>query len=200
MECGAPRVLVADDDQDMCDILSGCLTYDGFEVLIAGDGETAWTLAQSGEVAIALLDVVMSGLSGLELLDRLKTLDPAPEIVLITAYATVAQAVEAMKRGATDYLTKPICINQMRQVVGKAWAARQARLEEAKVLCALTPRERQVLGLLAEGKKDSEIADVLGVSARTISNHVSNILSKMGVESRVQAAIKWHHCPSVAPK
>ncbi len=122
-----PRVLVADDEPDARNILSTYLTHHGCVVLAAVDGVQAWRLASTNDIDLALLDVVMPGLSGIELLGRLETLESAPEVILLTAYATVAQAVEAMKLGAFDYLTKPLRPKQVWEVVEKAWAARQAR-------------------------------------------------------------------------
>ena len=187
----APRVLVADDDPDARHILSTYLTHYGYHVLAAADGDQVWEMAMDNGPDLALLDVVMPGLSGVELLERLETLESAPEVILLTAYATVAQAVEAMKLGAFDYLQKPFSPRQVLDVVGRAWAARQQQLEKTAPLHELTPRERQVLALLAEGKTDGEIAEVLGVSVRTISNHVSSILDKIGAKSRLQAVLAW---------
>ena len=184
----APRVLVAEDDPDTRCILSTYLTHHGYHVLATADGDQAWEIAMDNGVDLALLDVVMPGLSGVELLERLKTLDPAPEVILLTAYATVAQAVEAIKLGAFDYLQKPFSPRQVLDVVGRAWTARQLKTVP---LHELTPREREVLALLTEGKADGEMAEVLGVSVRTVNTHVSGILSKLRVSSRLQAALMW---------
>ncbi len=127
MDGCAPRVLVADDDPDTRDILATYLAHYGCAVWPAADGKQAWELAMINGIDLALLDVVMPGLSGLDLLEQLKTLDPAPEVILLTAFATVAQAVEAMKRGAFDYLTKPFQPKQVWATVQEAWAARQVR-------------------------------------------------------------------------
>jgi len=187
----APRVLVADDDPDARHILSTYLTHHGYQVLAADNGDQAWEMAMSNGPDLALLDVVMPGLSGVELLERLKTLDPAPEVILLTAYATVAQAVEAIKLGAFDYLTKPLRPKQVWEVVEKAWAVRQARLKDRAMLRELTSRERQVLALLAEGKTDGEIAEILAVARCTANTHVHRVLTKLGVRSRLEAALWW---------
>lgn len=112
-------------------------------------------------------------------------------MVLFTAYATIEQAVEAIKLGAFDYLQKLFSLRQVLDVVERAWAARQQQLEKTTPLHKLTPRERQVLALLAEGKTDGEMAEVLRVSVRTIHTHVSGILSKLRVSNRLQAALMW---------
>lgn len=78
--------------------------------------------------------------------------------------------------------------------VQEAWAAQQARLKDREALHELTGRERQVLALLGEGKKDGEMAEALCLSARTISNHVSSILDKIGAKSRLQAVLAWQRC------
>lgn len=101
------RILIADDDADTRSILVDYLTHCGYEAWGASDGEQALAVAQTHVVDVVLLDVVMPGLSGMELIPRLRALLPDVVIILLTAYGTVPQAVEAMREGAFDYLEKP---------------------------------------------------------------------------------------------
>ncbi len=94
-----PRVLIADDNVDTRYILSGFLARRGYETITACNGEEALALAARLPLDLALVDVVMLGPSGVELAARLKDLQPRIEVVLITAYGSLEQAVEAMHRG-----------------------------------------------------------------------------------------------------
>lgn len=183
-----PNILIADDDADLCAIVSDYLGYHGCHVLVAGDGQQAVTLAEAHAIDIAILDVVMRELSGVDLIPKLKELWPEIAIILLTAYATVSQAVEAIQLGAFDYLEKPIGLPRLHALVTRAWQIRQA---QGAPVDQLTQREREVLQLLAEGKSDTEIARTLCLSPYTASTHVRNILAKLDVENRMQAALMW---------
>ena len=183
-----PRVLIADDDEDARAMLSDLLAHEGYTPVVAADGEKALALAVRHPLELALVDVVMPGPSGIVLADRLKDLQPSLEVIIITAYGSEELATEAMYRGAFYYLPKPLDLMQVMAVVKEAWAVKQAR---ERVLSDLTDRELEVLSLLAEGKTNAEIAEALCISVRTASTHVCNILSKLGVQNRVQAAVLW---------
>jgi|GEM_PF-1513009 len=216
----APRVLVADDEPDARNILSTYLTHHGCVVLAAVDGVQAWRLASTNDIDLALLDVVMPGLSGVELLERLKTLESAPEVILLTAFATVAQAVEAMKLGAFDYLTKPLRPKQVWEVVKKAWAARQAReqmqvgewlvdLRTGRAICEgedvlLTPLESALLACLARHR--GQVVDletlrrevwgcVSGVDPNAVWTVIHRLKAKIGPESVVTIRGKGYLMP-----
>ena len=179
-------ILIAEDDADLRAIVSDYLSHCGYEVWAARDGEQALALAQGHAVDIALVDVVMPGLSGIELIPQLQALQPGIAIILMTAYGTVPQAVEAMRLGAFEYLEKPLQLQHMREVVERA-----AKEKQTAILGSLTQREQEVLQLLAEGKTDVEIAETLHLSKYTIGTHVRNILTKLNIENRVQAAVRW---------
>lgn len=184
----ALRILIADDDTDTRSILVDYLAHCGYEVWAAGDGEQALALAQTQAVDIVLLDVVMPGLSGVELMPRLRALLPEVVIILLTAYGTIPQAVEAMRLGVFDYLEKPVELQQIRAVIERAWQEEQT---QAEVMKSLTDREREVMQLLADGKTDAEIAEALCLSTSTANTHVHNILTKLNVKNRTQAAALW---------
>jgi DNA-binding NtrC family response regulator len=109
-------ILVVDDEELIRDNLAEYLTQEGFPVVACGSGEAALDHAARRPFAIALCDVQLPGIDGLELLDRLQQLSPETSVLLITAYATVESAVEAFQRGADDYLMKPILLDE---VLGK---------------------------------------------------------------------------------
>ena len=111
-------------------------------------------------------------------------------IILLTAYATIPQAVEAIRLGAFDYLEKPLDLKQIRAVVERAGRKKQTC---AKMLGGLTHREREVLQLLVKGKTDAEIAAALCLGASTVNTHVHHVLAKLNVKNRTQAVTLWLH-------
>ena len=190
-----PRILIADDDVDTRYILSGFLAHRDYETITACNGEEALALAAKLPLDLALVDVVMPGPSGVELAARLKDLQPQIEVILITAYGSLDRAVEAMHQGAFYYLAKPLELKRVLAVVEEARAKQQARAlaeeapERLEALRGLSRREREVLAWLAEGRTDPEIAEALGISPYTITTHVRNLLGKLGLKNRVQAAV-----------
>lgn len=121
-----PRLLVVDDEPLIRDTLSEFLQQEGFQVAAYGSGEDALQAAKQTKFDIALCDVNLPGIDGLELLERLSHLSPETAVFLITAYATVESTVEAFQKGAYDYLLKPIILHE---VLGKI-----RRLLELRVL------------------------------------------------------------------
>lgn len=103
----APSLLLVDDDETLRDVLARALTKRGFAVQTAQDVASAMQVAQHEAPEYAVVDLNMPGPSGLVLVEQLKQLDPHTRIVVLTGYASIATAVEAIKLGATHYLTKP---------------------------------------------------------------------------------------------
>ena len=102
-----PSLLLVDDDETFCTVLSRALEKRGFDVTIAHNVEQALPLAKNNPPEFAVVDLKMDGASGLVLTKALHELDPATRIVMLTGYASIATAVEAIKLGATQYLAKP---------------------------------------------------------------------------------------------
>ncbi len=119
------RILVADDEESMRWVLSRALKKKGFTVDLARDGDEALRLIQSNAYDLAILDIKMPGLSGLELLDRVRELKSDLLVVIMTAEASMKNAVEAMKRGAYDYITKPFDLDVIDAIVEKVTRARE---------------------------------------------------------------------------
>lgn len=103
-----PSLLLADDDATFCAVMARALTRRGYAVSVAHDAASALALAQAETPEFALVDLKMPGDSGLVLVRQLHALDPATRIVVLTGYASIATAVEAIKLGATHYLAKPV--------------------------------------------------------------------------------------------
>jgi two-component system nitrogen regulation response regulator GlnG len=119
------RILVADDEESMRWVLSKALRKKGLTVELAHDGDEALRLIKSNSYDLAILDIKMPGLSGLELLDRVRELKSDLLVVIMTAEASMKNAVEAMKRGAYDYLTKPFDLDVIDAILEKVNRARE---------------------------------------------------------------------------
>ena len=117
---GKPTTLIVDDEADFRENIAEFLEQHGYHVLQAGDAETAWTLAQLNEVHVVLLDIILPGQDGLMLLPRLREMDLPAEVVVMTAEGTIDTAVEAMRKGAFHYITKPLRLQELELVVQRA--------------------------------------------------------------------------------
>lgn len=108
MSMDTPSLLLVDDDATFCDVMARALRRRGFEVTLAHDVEQALRIAEQEPPEYAVVDLRMPGESGLLLVRRLHALEPATRIVVLTGYASISTAVEAIKLGATHYLAKPV--------------------------------------------------------------------------------------------
>ena len=127
------RVLVVDDEPAMREVLEMLLQKWGFEVRVASDGTEGRELAESYDPDIVISDVVMPQLSGLELLRSLKSGNSARPVILVTAQGSIDMAVEAMKQGAQDFVTKPLDYSKLRAILEAAGKDLQARQEFRKL-------------------------------------------------------------------
>jgi DNA-binding NtrC family response regulator len=114
------RILVVDDERDICDLLYRILEKEGYGPIVAHDGQAALEMIRLGMPEIVITDVRMPGMDGMELLRRSRELNPDLPIILITAWGGIDAAVEAMKNGAYDYLAKPLQVNELLSKVKKA--------------------------------------------------------------------------------
>jgi two-component system nitrogen regulation response regulator GlnG len=119
------RILVADDEESMRWVLSKALKRKGFMVDLAHDGRQALSLIQENSYDLAILDIKMPGMTGLDLLERIREMKSDLLVVIMTAEASMKNAVEAMKRGAYDYITKPFDLDVIDAIVEKVARARQ---------------------------------------------------------------------------
>jgi two-component system response regulator HydG len=126
-------ILVADDDPGLRESLERTLTREGYRVVAASDGRAALERLQSGGIDLILSDLKMPGLSGIELLHAAKAIAPDVDVILLTAFGTIEEAVKAMKDGAYDFLTKPVQRPQLQRVIRQA-LERRALIEQNRVL------------------------------------------------------------------
>jgi two-component system response regulator RegA len=114
-----PRMLLADDDQTLCQVLARALTGSGYAVETAYDAASALRAALSVPPDYAVIDLRLPDMSGLKLLERLMALDERTRIVVLTGYGSIATAIEAIKLGAVHYLTKPVTATQILAAFGR---------------------------------------------------------------------------------
>jgi two-component system, OmpR family, phosphate regulon sensor histidine kinase PhoR len=115
-----PKILVVDDEKMIREGCREVLTLEGFEVVLAENGEQGLDMIEKVHFDVVLLDLMMSGISGFDVLSHIKALHPDTSIIVITGYATVEHSIEAMKNGAFDFIPKPFSPDQLRVVVSKA--------------------------------------------------------------------------------
>jgi PAS domain S-box-containing protein len=155
------NILVIDDEQIMRDGCSRILSKDGWNVISAENGQKGLDEIQAspGKLDLVLLDLMMPGMSGMEVLDRVRTIDPNLLVIVITGYATVESAVEAMKKGAYDFVPKPFTPDQLRIIVRRA-LERNALQKEAEFL--RREREKSLQDISTEKSKIRTIINCMG--------------------------------------
>src|ERR1041385_5283882 len=114
----ALSLLIIDDNPGSLELLSSALAQPDLEILTASDPEEGLDLVHSKHPQIVLTDLVMPRLSGMEVLERIMEIDPSTEVILMTAHYSTESAVEAIKKGAADYLNKPVSIAALRERIG----------------------------------------------------------------------------------
>ena len=157
------RLLVADDDPAVRQSLERALAREGYEVVLAPDGQTALERLREGDIDLVLSDLKMPGLTGLELLRQVRTVAPEVDVIMLTAFGTVEEAVRAMKDGARDFLTKPFQRGQLVRVIRQALEHRalvaqnralQQRLDDllrAGNIIGTSPAFRRLMTLIEPG-------------------------------------------------
>jgi len=143
--------LVVDDEKAMRDLCYQILDEQGYGLTLAKDGKEAVNKVSGEDFAIAIVDIKMPGMDGMEVLRFIKGHKPDTEVIMITGYGTIETAVEAMKLGAVDYITKPFNIEQLSMVVKMALGNRAHRLENQK---SQKERVTEVLARVEEELKD----------------------------------------------
>lgn len=186
-----PVIHVVDDDQHSRNAMSRTVSAAGWTVETFASGsdflDSARELERPGCI---LLDVRMPGMSGLAVQQRLDEKGAHPPVVLVSGYSDTAAVVRGMKAGAVDFLEKPFSSQQLLAAVEAAVerdaALRRRRdrtLEARGRLDRLTRREREVAGLVAQGRLNKQIAADLGISQRTVEVHRQNLMRKLGADS-----------------
>jgi len=205
---GPVRVLVADDQALVREGLMTLLetAADIKPVAAAADGEEAVALSARHRPDVVLMDLRMPRLDGVEATRRIRAAQPETEIVVLTTHADEGSILDALQAGARGYLTKDAGLAEISRAVHAA-ANHQALLDpivHSRLIAAmgsaprsapppaslpdeLTPREAEVLSLIARGLSNTEIATTLVVSQATVKTHVNHVFAKIGARDRAQA-------------
>jgi FixJ family two-component response regulator len=193
MQHAEPVVFVVDDDEAICRSLGLLIEDIGLKAQAFTSAQHFLSAYDPGQPGCLVLDVRMSGMSGLELQNRLNELGMRIPTIIMTGHGDVPMAVEAMKAGALDYVEKPFRDQVMLDSIQKAVALdRQVRDRERQHedfrsrLDLLTQRERQIMEMLLLGKANKAIAYELGISQKTVDFHRANVLGKLGAGSVVE--------------
>lgn len=190
------RILIADDHPVVRDGLAAILsTQPDFELVgEAGDGAAVISALASRAVDIVLLDLNMPTLNGVETTQRIRAEHPQTRVIIFTAYGTDEKIISALRAGARGYLLKGAPRDELFDAIRIVHAGGSllqsvvtARLLDGLSAEPLTPRETEVLQLLAQGLPNKEIAQELTISVRTVKFHVSSLLGKLDAGNRTEA-------------
>jgi len=183
-------VYIVDDDEAVRDSLCELLASEGLQAQAYSSASDFLNRCSPSMLGCALFDVRMPEISGLELLQHPKFKRLGMPVIMITAYGDVPMAVKAIKFGAVDFIEKPIDSENLLESIWrcfKDYNAQRVKCEErikfTECLAQLTPREREVMDLLVQGKTNREIAESFGLSPRTVEVHRAAIKQKLGVKS-----------------
>ncbi len=204
------RVLLVDDQTLMRKGLRGLLdlTEDIRVVAEASDGEEALQVLEDAAPDVVLLDVRMPQLSGVDLLKRLRQEERLPPTILLTTFDDDAALLEGIRAGARGFLLKDVSFERLTEAIRRVAAGEtlirpavtervlrglenlRPEFESLDPPDSLSRRETEILRLMAGGYNNREIAEALHTTEGTVKNHVSNILSKLGVRDRTRAVLK----------
>ena len=177
-------ILVADDEPDIVQVLTDRLTWLGHEVTSVGDGQAALTTLQSRPIDLVFLDLEMPRLSGIETLKRIRQRWPEQPVIILTAHGSIPLAVQAMKDGAVDFITKPVDFQQLDSVVKKA-------LERSELTGEIT----RLLGEISHDLKNLLMPLVTGTDL--LSDELKDLFKKLPELEAVRAAESHHLCDEV---
>jgi FixJ family two-component response regulator len=185
-----PTVFIVDDDEAVRDGLCEIMKAVDHTVKTFASAQEFLDSYEPSQPGCLVLDVRMPGMSGLKLQQELLARDCHLPIIFVSGHGDIPMAAEAFKKGAIDFIEKPVRAQALLDRVDEAlekdcrFVQRQAQREEIKAMLALlTSRERQVLDLVRAGKLSKIIAGELGISQKTVDVHRSHVMEKMKVES-----------------
>lgn len=183
-------VFVVDDDQAMRQSLTWLIESVGMKVETFDSAKAFLGSYYPGRAGCLLLDVRMPGMSGLDLQEYLIQHDIRIPVIIITGHGDVPMAVRAMKAGAVDFIEKPFndefLLDSIRNALSLDEHQRNRQAERAEIaarLALLTPREHEVMDMVTDGQSNKEIANQLGVSAKTVEAHRAKVMEKMSAGS-----------------
>ena len=187
-----PSILVVDDEQIMQDVLCDLLGGEGYSVDTAGSGEQAIEMFAANEYDLVILDVMLPGENGIKTLDRVKRLNPDQPVIVITAYASVENAIEAMKKGADEYITKPFKNDEVVLLVQRGIERYKLLLENRSLRRALRKRY-SFDNIIGRNPRMLEVFDLISLVAPTRSTIL--ITGESGTGKELAAKAIHAHSP-----
>lgn len=191
----ASKIFIVDDDADVQLSLATFFASCGYPTQAYASPEEFLCAYADDEPACLILDVRTPGMSGLAVQERLRAEGAWLPIIVLSSHAEVPVAVRAMKTGAVDFILKPFTEHDLLERTRAALTIAGTRFEEdrersrfERCLSRLTPREREILNHMLEGKANKVIADDLRISQKTVEVHRYHLMHKMGTSSSVQLA------------
>lgn len=197
------KIVIIDDHKMIREGLQQLLELDGEISVIgqAGDGYDGLSLIESTNPDVILLDINMPNMNGLEMLTELKKIKPDSRVLILTIHNEIDYLVKAIELGVNGYILKDSECSTLKKAIFNVYEGstyiqpsltpliREKAEEQKNIFNTLTARELDVLRLLSSGMLNRDIANVLDISEKTVKNHVSNILKKLDVNDRTQAAV-----------
>jgi len=190
-----PTVYAVDDDPIVRILLEAL--FDGADIPVEtySSAEEFLEVYTPDNPGVLLLDIIMPGMSGLELQQVLAVYGNNTPIIFLTGAAEVSMVIEALKSGATDFIEKPVqptlVLDCVKTAMGIDLQSRYDRLQKSQIeqrIMLLTPREHEVMNWLVKGKPNKFIARILGISGRTVEVHRKKVIDKMHADSMVDLA------------
>lgn len=176
-------VHVVDDDATIHRALQNVLGKSGYDVACYDSAEAFLDALPDNPLGCIILDLQMPGMNGIELQRELERRAYRMPIIFLSGQATIESAVEAVKRGAHDFLQKPASFADLLDKVTKAIQAAHDMVTVKDRVARLTNRESQVMSMVVSGKTNRESAALLGISLSTVEYHRANMMKKLGAES-----------------
>lgn len=184
-----PIVYIVDDDTEVLASFAALLDAAGYRCETYASGGAFLATAQGSALSCAVIDVRMPDMDGLSLLDELTRRRAHMRVIVMTGFGDVPLAVNAMKKGAVDFIEKPCRFADLKPAIDRALAmatgdlARRPGEDEARRFARLTQREREVFDLLVLGDANKAVARKLGISARTVEIHRARVMEKLQAKS-----------------
>lgn len=198
MSENAPRVFLVDDQPQVLKALARLLAADGFDALTFESAQAFLDGPWAEQPGCLVLDLAMPGMDGMALQQALAARGSLLPLIFLTGHGDLVSGVAAMKRGAFDFLGKPVDVQQLIAAVSaalshngavRASAARQ--FEAARLLDRLTPREREVMALIVDGNLNKQAAAQLGTTEKTVKVHRARVMQKTGADSFAALVRLW---------
>lgn len=186
-----PHILCIEDDPGTAELIAEVLEGEGFRISVAGTGLAGLTALEE-RPNLVLCDIDLPDVSGFEVLERIrngKLLPAGVPFIFLTAFSQRVHQIHGRQLGCDDYVTKPIDFELLLAIIRNRLAGAPEKTPD-KTDYKLTERELETLTWVARGKSSADAAVILEISERTVNFHLDNAMRKMGVATRVQAAVK----------